>query len=99
MIYKSSCPEVLCKKGLLKHFAKFTGKHLCQGLIFNKVAGPISSECLMIYRGAKIGWQKKWAQKNFLSEWYHFFWLNSNPYALTTFFAGLPQFLIHILFG
>ena len=53
MIHKSSCPEVLCKKGLLKHFAKFTGKHLCQGLIFNKVAGPISSECLMIYRRAK----------------------------------------------
>ena len=27
------------KKGFLKNFAKFTGKHLCQGLFFNKVAG------------------------------------------------------------
>ena len=27
-------------KGILKNFAKFTGKHLCQGLFFNKVAGP-----------------------------------------------------------
>ena len=27
------------KKGALKIFAKFTGKHLCQGLFFNKVAG------------------------------------------------------------
>ena len=27
------------KKGVLKNFAKFTGKHLCQGLFFNKVAG------------------------------------------------------------
>ena len=27
------------KKGLLKNFAKFTGKHLCQSFIFNKVAG------------------------------------------------------------
>ena len=25
-------------KGVLKNFAKFTGKHLCQSLIFNKVA-------------------------------------------------------------
>ena len=27
------------KKGVLTNFAKFTGKHLCQGLFFNKVAG------------------------------------------------------------
>ena len=27
------------KIGVLKNFAKLTGKHLCQGLIFNKVAG------------------------------------------------------------
>ena len=33
---KSSCPEVFCKKGVLKNFAKFTGKHLCQSLFFNK---------------------------------------------------------------
>ena len=30
---------VLCKKGVPKNFAKFTGKHLCQSLFFNKVAG------------------------------------------------------------
>ena len=28
-----------CKKGLLRNFTKFTGKHLCQSLFFNKVAG------------------------------------------------------------
>ena len=27
------------KKGVLRYFAKFTGKHLCQRLFFNKVAG------------------------------------------------------------
>ena len=27
------------KKGVLRNFAKFTGKHLCQSLFFNKVAG------------------------------------------------------------
>ena len=29
---------MFCKKGVLKNFAKFTGKHLCQSLFFNKVA-------------------------------------------------------------
>ena len=28
--YRSSRPEVFCKKGILKNFAKFTGKQLCQ---------------------------------------------------------------------
>ena len=36
---RSSHPEVFCKKGVLKNFAKFTGKHPCQSLFFNKVAG------------------------------------------------------------
>ena len=29
---RSSRPEVLCKKGILRNFSKFTGKHLCQSL-------------------------------------------------------------------
>ena len=37
--HRSSRPEVFCKKGVLRSFAKFTGKHLCQSLFFNKVAG------------------------------------------------------------
>ena len=32
--------EVFYKKGVLKNFAKFTRKHMCQSLFFNKVAGP-----------------------------------------------------------
>ena len=31
-------PEAFCKKGVLKIFANFTGKHLCWSLFFNKVA-------------------------------------------------------------
>ena len=27
------------KKGVLRNFAKFTGKYLCQNLLINKVAG------------------------------------------------------------
>ena len=38
-INRSSRPEVFCEKGVLRNFAKFTGKYLCQSLFFNKVAG------------------------------------------------------------
>ena len=34
---RNSRPEVFCKKGVLKNFAKFSRKHLCQSLFFNKV--------------------------------------------------------------
>ena len=33
---------MFCKKGALKNLAKFTGKHLCQSLFFNKVAGLVN---------------------------------------------------------
>ena len=36
---KSSRPDVFCEKGVLRNYAKFTGKHVCQSLFFNKVAG------------------------------------------------------------
>ena len=35
----SSRQEVFCEKGVLRNFTKFAGKHLCQSLFFNKVAG------------------------------------------------------------
>ena len=34
------------KKGVLRNFTKFTGKHLCQSLFFNKAAGPFLTEHL-----------------------------------------------------
>ena len=36
-LFRSSHPEMFCKKGVLRNFAKFTGNVLCQSLIFNKV--------------------------------------------------------------
>ena len=36
--FRSSRPDMFCKKGVLENFAKFYGKHLCQSLFFNKVA-------------------------------------------------------------
>ena len=35
---RSSRPEVFCTEGAPKNFAKFTEKHFCQSLYFNKVA-------------------------------------------------------------
>ena len=48
MFYRSSRPDVLCKKGVLRNFGKSTGKHLCQSLYFNKVAGQA---CNFIKKG------------------------------------------------
>ena len=49
---KSSHPEVFCKNGVLKNFAKFTRKHLCQSLFFNKVATLLKKilwhRCLLV---------------------------------------------------
>ena len=36
--FKKQPPEVFYKKGVLKDFSEFTGKHLCPSLFFNKVA-------------------------------------------------------------
>ena len=37
--HRRSRPELFCKNGVLRNFAKFTGKHLCQSFFFNKTAG------------------------------------------------------------
>ena len=45
---RSSRPDVFCKKGDLRNFAKFTEKHLCQSPFFNKVASLRSDACNFI---------------------------------------------------
>ena len=35
--YRSSRPEVLCKRCVLRNFTKFTGEHLCQSLFLTKL--------------------------------------------------------------
>ena len=37
--FRSSHRRCSVRKGVFRNFAKFTGKHLCQSLFFNKVAG------------------------------------------------------------
>ena len=36
---RSSHPEVFSERGVLLNFGKFTEKHICRSLFFNKVAG------------------------------------------------------------
>ena len=50
LVLKRSCSEVFYKKVVLRNFAKFTGKHLCQGLSFNKVVG----------RALQLDWKRDW---------------------------------------
>ena len=40
LFFRYSRPEVFCKKGVLRNFVKFIGKHLRKSLCFKKVAGP-----------------------------------------------------------
>ena len=45
-ICRSSHHRCSIKKCVLRNFTKFTGKNLCQGLFFNKVAGLIKLQTL-----------------------------------------------------
>ena len=51
---KSSRSEVFRKKGVLRHFAKLTGKHLCQNLFFNKVASEFIDDINVGVREQRI---------------------------------------------
>ena len=46
LTYRSSWQRCSVRKDVLINFAKFTGKHLCQSLFFNKVAGLRSATLL-----------------------------------------------------
>ena len=64
--FKSSCPQVFCKKGVLGNFAKFTGKHLCQSLFFNKVAGLRPVDFATFLRTLFLTEQLWWLHLNFV---------------------------------
>ena len=57
-ILRSSHRRCFGKKGVLRNFTIFTGKHLCQSLFFNKVARPAENlfyrtppgDCFCIFR-------------------------------------------------
>ena len=41
MTIRSSHQRCSVRKGVHRNFVKFTEKHLCQAVFFNKVAGPV----------------------------------------------------------
>ena len=43
MLHRASRLEMLCEKGVRRNFAKYTGKHLYQSFIFNKVTSLCKS--------------------------------------------------------
>ena len=74
---------MFCKKGAFRNFGRLTGKHLCQSLFFNKVAGlnlfyrtPLD-DCLL-FRKDTLAWVfsvnfAKFLGTPFLTE--HLWWL------------------------
>ena len=104
ILCRSSCPEVFCKKSVLRNFAKFIGKHLCQSLFFNKVAGFRAATLLK-----KSFWHRcvpvnfaKFLSVPFLqntSEWLllfmacHFTWLSEQQRLLTYLISELTPLL------
>ena len=53
---RSSRPEVFCKRGVLRNFAKFTGKHLCQILSFNNLNGTQGKLCFTQFSTRMAAW-------------------------------------------
>ena len=47
--------KVLCKKGVLKNFTNFTGKHLCQSLFLIKLKKKLSHRCFLVNFAKSLG--------------------------------------------
>ena len=71
---RSSHQQCCMEKGVLNNFPKFTGKYLCQSLLFNKVAGlhwtllddcflQVNTRCEISWKFLKSFWSlhKKWS--------------------------------------
>ena len=72
---RSIRPDLFCKKGVLRNFAKFTGKHLCQSLFFNKVTGLSPATLLKkrLWHRCFLANFTKFLRTPFLTE--HLWWL------------------------
>ena len=75
--------ELFCKKGVLRNFAKFTGKHLIQRLFFNKVAGLKAFVKIRFQHKGLHLYEKK-------SLWHSCFPLNFTNFLRTSFNRTLP---------
>ena len=72
---RSSRPEVFCKKGVLRNFTKFAGKHLFQNLFLNKVAdqGPATLFRKRLWHRCFPANLAKFLRTSFIIE--HLWWL------------------------
>ena len=61
---KGICPVVFYRIGDLKNFAKFTGKHLCWSLFFNKVGTFLGNELINDFAGSISYKYKQTTQKS-----------------------------------
>ena len=75
ILFRNSRPDVFCKKGILRNFAKLSGKRLCQSLYFNKVAGLRPANLLKqrLWRRCFLENFAKFLRTPFLIE--HLWWL------------------------
>ena len=53
LAWEKQPPELFYKKSVVKNFAKFTGKHLCHRIFFNKVLGW----CLQLIKKETLTWR------------------------------------------
>ena len=76
--------------GVLKNFAKFTGKHLCQGHLFNKVAGlrPPTLLKRILWEGVFLWIFAKFLRTPFLKE---------HLWCLLSTFKRRPGHLLNVL--
>ena len=49
---------MFCKKGVLRNFIKFTGKHTCQSLFFNKVVAAALLKKRLWHRSFPVNFAK-----------------------------------------
>ena len=84
-LLRSSRPEEFCKKDVLRNFAKFTGKRLCQNLFFNKLAAYNFIKKRLWHRCFPANFAK------FLTE--HLRWLLLNCWKLENYYFQL----IHLI--
>ena len=95
--FRSSHQRCSIIKGVPKHFAKFTGKNLCQILFFNKVADPgnlIKKEALaQVFSGEFCEIFKN----TFVTE--HFWWLLLIFALHSTKYGYTPSKVDEVIFG
>ena len=93
-INRNNLPDVFCKKGFLRNLAKFTGKHMCTSLFFNKKGIFIKKICIFIKKETVV--QFLFCEFCEISKTTFFFWaLPVVASVLSYFLSMLPFHTLH----